>query len=1069
MSGAYTTYSLDTLPQTLVGGPVSSQYILYANGVGQSYWAPTVSYSTINDISTLANESYAGLSTSIQLLTSSFVTYSTTTLSTISTVNGLQVSSIQSLDNKFGLLSNQFNIFSNGLTSDFQGLSNNLTIQVNSIYTSSIDIVYSTLQAISSISSFTGEIGDVRNLAIAGLSSLSTAITTSQASTTSALLQQTTSSLNAAVASSIHYTNHQISSLSTVLATQSSLSVFSTQINLALLSSATNVEAAFGAGVSSLYFDLLGFEASTFSTQTWAISTLSGIESRVGSLESLSTSLSSLTIQQISSYVSPLFMTTDTKFSGFTSTLQQQISSVYFSTVLNIEAISTISTTSFFNNSSLQGQITTTSNNLSTLTYQFNVLQTSSILAGIYDTFIGLQAYTTLLINSTINSTDLYKAGLSYSTTLQNTSTANGFFTAFVSSAYLSTISTLVPITTAFLSTTISTLYSTSWFILNSTLNSTVIAKNTEFTSTNTSLTNQIVLSSQNQLNSSILGYLSTPAAQALNTFSTQGAQAISTFTGQGLSTLRTQSTLFGSTFTTNQSLVSTLVGSGNSTISVLQQTQSTYTSLFPTLFNSFQISSIVQLSTQTTQFTSTMTGYGTTLNFVIGSTNSAVLAQTTNSANTALNTLVVSTTNTYNTFVANLLATTSTIGLSSLYTVQNITLTSNNFEGTMDLGAFTNFNIQVAGPLVSGSSNYRISHTSNINLLNYRRGIITVDVSTIGSGYSNNAGQLCLDVYRWGLPTTVWGTIYPTISSADYMAMYEYTIQNSIVYTNLLNVYPRLRISALSLRATQVYNVFTGTSATSNFFWRGSPIQLQWSNYSHFPFGAVGAPPYSPEILVDVLYNNQLQSRSGPYDLSVSTINVNLPYYNASLTNPVTTTIRTYFAGKQAEPADLVLQVLVPKFQEVRLTPGTGKFVSLQEIEAWSDTGSNLFLNTTEIGLYGTAAGSNLALGGSNAAFGRANAVDGNTTSVTIGPTTVGNPDANAYLQLLPNLTATTTAISTLMVYNVPSACNQARGSGDGATELESSVLRANVLIGATQYYSTFRLNTSAVQRFAF
>jgi hypothetical protein len=1066
MSGVYNTYSLDTLPQTFVGGPISSQYILYANGVGQSYWGPAVSFSTIQVISSIAGQQYQSLSTSLQDLTSSFTTLSTTT---ISSVNGYQVSSAQSLGNNLGILSNQFNIFSNSLTSDFQGLSNNLTIQVNSVYTSSLDIVYSTLQAISSISSFTNEIGDVRDLAVAGLSSLSTAIAISQVSSTAALQEQILSSFSMAVSCSKQYTDQQISSLSTVLATQSSLSLFSTQINLALLSTTTSIETAIGTSVSSLYYEFNSFEISTLSTQVQTASTLSGYGDRINALENLSTSLSTLTIQQISSYVSPLFASTNTTFSEYISTINQDISSLYYSTIVNTFAISTISSTSFFNTSTLQGQITTTSNDLSTLTYEFNVLTTSSILAGIYDTFIELQAYSEELITSTINSTDAYKAGLTYSTTLQNTSTATGFFNAFVSSTYLSTLSTVIPLTNEYISTTISTLYSTSWFFLNSSINSTIFGKNTEYASTNTSLTNQIVLSSQSQINSSILGYLSSPAALALNTFSTQGSQAISSFNGQGLSTLQLQSSIFGSTLVVNQALNSTLIGSGSSTVAVLNQTQSTYSSLFPLLYSSFFVSSITQLSTQNTQFASSITSYNTTLEFVIGSTNASVLNQTTTAANSALSTIVLSTTNTYNTFIANLNAQTSTIGLSTLYTVQNIGLTSTNFEGTMDFGAYTNFNIQVAGPLVSGSSNYRIVPSSNLSGLNYRRGVITVDVSTIGSGYSNNSGQLCLDVYRWGLPTTVWGNVYPTISSADYMAMYEYTIQNSIVYTNLLNVYPRLRLSALALRATQVYNVLSGVSVQSNYFWRGSPIQLQWSNYSHFPFGAVGAPPYSPEIMVDVVASNQIQARYGPYTLGVSTLNFNLPYYGGSCNNPVATTVRTYLAGKQSEAQELTFQVLVPKFQEVRITPASGRFVSLTEIYGISDTSfANSFAGQT-IGMYGTAAGSNLALGGSNATFGPSNAIDGLPTSITIGPTSVGVPDANAYLQLLPNFQNTTTAISTISIFNVPSASNQARGTGDGRTEMNSSIMRTNVLIGTTQFYSSITLGSNNLQTYTF
>lgn len=1026
-----------------------------------------MSQSEINALSTFNNSQYEQLSTSI---TQTNHTFSALSTFTISSVNGAIVSSAQSLDTSIGILSNSFNIFSNTTQSEFVGLSNTLTTQVNSIYTSSISIVASTLQAISSISTFTNDIANVKALTSAAASSLSTAIAVTNTSTTSALTAQFSDSLRDVAISTTSYINAQISSLSTVLATQSSLGVFSTQINQALISTSGSLYQDISVNVSSLYRDLEGLEQSTFSTQAWVISTLGDIFVRVGALETFSSGISSVIADQISSYTTPLFSAQDAKVSVFTSSLLDQISSLQFSTLQNALQISTISSFSFFTTSSLQGQITTTSNSLSTLTYEFNVLTTSSILAGVYDTFLALEDYTVGLINSTIDSVTPFKSGLLFSTTLQNTSTATGFFNAFVSSTYLSTVSTMIPITTEFVSTLVSTLYSTGSFFLISSFDSTIFGKTTEFNSTTISYTTQILLSSQFQLNSSILSYLSSPAGTALNAFSTQGSQAISTFNGRGSSAFITQSSMFGSTMTTNQAAFSTLMGRGASTTTALSQTQSTFATLFPATLSAFQTSSIVQLSTQNTQFISSLGGYSGTLQFVVASTNSAVLTQATAATNTALSTLIISTNNTYNAFVNNLLAQNSSIALSSLYTVQNIQLTSNNFEGTMDLGAFTNFAIQVRSPLISGSSNYRVTHTANAASLGYRRGIISVDVSTIGSGYSNNNGALSLDVYRWGIPTTVWNNVYPSISSADYTAMYEYTIQDSIVYTNLLNIYPRLRISGLQFGASQAYNVLSGANVVqSNFLWRGSPLHIQWSNYSHFPFGALGAPPYSPEIMVDVLANNQIQARNGPFDLSVSTIAFNLPYYGGSFQNPVTTTIRAYIAGKQSEAQELVIQVLVPKFQEVRFTPFTGRFISLQEVEAWSDVGSNVFANTSQIGLFGTGAGSNLALGGSNVTFGRSNAVDGNPASICLGPTSVGVPDANAYLQILPNLTATTTAISSLMVYNVPSACNQARGIGDGSAEMRSTLLRANIAIGVVQYFSTFRLTSSMQQTFSF
>ena len=1070
---AFVTNSLDTMVQTLTGGPVSSQYILYANGRGQSYWGPSVNQSTINDLSSYNNAQYQTLSTSLAGVTLAFTDLSTYT---ISTINGGIVSTGISLDTNVGLLNNQFTILSNTLSNQFQGLSNNLTTQVNDIYNSSISIVQSTLQAVSSISTFTNEIAAVQTSLNAAASSLSTAIAVTNASTASALTTQFNSSLSGVAVSTTQFTAQQISSLSTVFASKDGLNTFSTQINGALLSTATSLTGSISTNYSTLYLQLTGFEASTFSTQTWAISQLNNINTRLVSLETLSSQQSSLIVAGVSSYVSPLFVAQDTKFSGYTSTLLSQISTVAASTLQNTQTISSISSFSYFTTSSLQVQINSTNANLSTLTYNFNVLTTSSILAGVYDTFLQLQAYTEELINSTIESVGVFEAALILSTTTQNTSTMTGFFNQFVSSTYLSTVSTVVPITVAYVSTLVSTLYSTGDAYLQSSFNSTIFGTTTTFNSTMNGLASTILSSTTEQLNSSILSYLSAPTGLALNNFSTAGSQAISTFNGQGSTALNSQSTIFYSTYLANQSLFSTLTGGANVTAIGLSTLLSTYTTVFAVQSSSFTTSSIALFSTQNSQFVSSLGGYGSTLTASVNSTNTAALAAATATTNGYMSTLVISTNNTYNSFVNSLLSQTSSIALSSLYTVQNLALTGTNFEATMDMFAYRNFNVAVTAPLVNGGgSNYRLNYASNnIASLDYRKGIITVDVSTIGAGYSNNGGALVMDVYRWGIPTTVFGGVYPSISSADYTAMYEYTILNSIVYTNLLNVYPRLRLSALQFGAGQNYNVFGPSgNVQSNFFWRGTPLRLQWSNYSHFPFGQfVGAPPYSPDICVDILSatTGSVIARYGPYDLSVSTLTVPAPYITTgSTSNSLPMTIRTYIAGKQSEAQEIGITVLVPKFQEVRLTPAAGKFLSLQEIQAWSDSGSNVFLNTTNIGLYGSVVGSNLALGGSNVTYGRANAVDGNSATVVVGPTSVNVPDANAYLQLLPNLTTTTTIISSITIFNTPSACNAARGGGDGAAEMESTLLRTNVLVGATQYYSTFRLTTAAVQVFSF
>jgi hypothetical protein len=1040
---------------------------LYANGIGQSFWAPAVTQSTIDALSTYNNDQVYTLSTQVGDLASDFTILSTQTLSTMTSQ---LVSSTGSLGTNFNILSNQFTILSNGLTSDFQSFSNSVTTQVNSIYTSTIDIVTSTLTAISSISTFITQINAVQASVDASSSTLSTAIAVTNASTAGALSAASASTLQAATVSTTQFVGAQVSSISSIFGEKADINTFSTQINQALLSTSAGLQSSIDVNYSTLYMDLSGFQASTLSTQTWAISTLNVLDGRIDALEGMSTQLSSQIVAQVSSYTSPRFSSQSATTSLYTSSLLNSLSSVTYSTLQNTLAISSISSYTYLSVSSLQSQITGVSTALSTLNYEFSVLTTSSILAGIYLTFIELENYTTGLINSTVSSVSAFTSILQYSTTIQNTSTSTGFFNSFVSSVYTSTLSTVIPVTTAYVSSLVSTLYSTGSAYLTSSFDSTIFGKTSEFNSTTSGLTSSILSSTTEQLNSSILSYLSAPTASSLAAFSTAGAQAISTFNGAGASTLRFQSTTFGSTFVTNQALMSTLSGQGASTITQLSAALSTFNTQSAISLSSFAISSVTLFSTQNSQFTSSLANYQTQLTTAVNSTNTSVLNTTTAAANVALSTLVISTTATYNAFVASLNASISTISLSSLYTEQTITLTSNTFEGTMDLGAFRNFNVNVRGPLVSGSSNYRVNHTTDLSSLNYRQGVITVDVSTIGAGYSNNSGQLSLDVYRWGIPTTVFGSVYPYISSSDYTAMYQYTIVNSIVYTNLLNVYPRLRINSLSLGAGQQYNVWTGASPTSNFFWRRTPLQLQWSNYSFFPFNTVGAPPYSPDILVDMLVGSNVVSRSGPYPPTTSTLTLALPAYSGSCNNPIPTRIRTYYVGKQADASEITINVLVPKFSDVRLTPFAGRFISLQEIQGWTDGGTNIFAGTTAIELTGTAAGSNLALGGSNVTFGRANAVDGNNGTICVGPTSVNVPDANAALRLIPNLTTTTSNISSITVFNVASSCNQARGGvGDGSIELNSSILRTNILIGTTQYYSTMTLTSSATQTFSF
>lgn len=361
------------------------------------------------------------------------------------------------------------------------------------------------------------------------------------------------------------------------------------------------------------------------------------------------------------------------------------------------------------------------------------------------------------------------------------------------------------------------------------------------------------------------------------------------------------------------------------------------------------------QLSAQESQFNTVIDSFQPLLQSSIDGTTASVYEYTTLVATSTLNTIESSTIVAYNQFLNSLDP--STITLSSLYTTQIINLTDTTFNGLMNLDIYRNVTVNLYNVL-EGSSNYRLYYQSNsISGLDYRKGIITLNVSTVGSSYSNNKGQLRFDVYRWGIPTTVWGEIYPMISNADYTAQYEYTILNNTVFTNLLNVYPKLAIrnpTVSTVRGWEVYVQSAGSNA-ANYFWRGSAMQISWSNYSYFPFRTVGAPPYEPEINIDVLVNGELMANYGPYPMSQSTAIVYAPYLQNQTIPVVPTAIRTYFVGKPMEAVETIVYTVLPTFDKIILYPRnrglpSAQFILGGELVGITDSAKYPFYSTSQL-----------------------------------------------------------------------------------------------------------------------
>jgi hypothetical protein len=213
--------------------------------------------------------------------------------------------------------------------------------------------------------------------------------------------------------------------------------------------------------------------------------------------------------------------------------------------------------------------------------------------------------------------------------------------------------------------------------------------------------------------------------------------------------------------------------------------------------------------------------------------------------------------------------------------------------------------------------------------------------------------------VYRWGLPTSIFGAIYPTVTNSDYILQYEYTILNQVIYTNLLNVYPRLSAKNPQI-VPIVQNVAVGTGPntfsfaySSNIFLRGTQVGVSWSNYSFFPFGTLGAPPFNADILVDIVIGGTTMGTYGPYPLSVSSATFTTPYLT-NQTNPfVSTTVLTYIAGNYANANSTAFTTLIPQFNQIQVYsaryPGAAPtYIGGTEIVGVTNAGNYPFTNTT-------------------------------------------------------------------------------------------------------------------------
>jgi len=871
-----TTQTLDTLLlrglnfRTPANAAISSQYTLYANGGGQTYWSNSISPT---DLSTL--------STTIQTNISSM----TSTLQYQSTVTGNVNAAYISTTNGFWIVDQGFSNVDAVLRNNIIDLSTSTDTSLSNVYT----YIDTSILGISTYSTFYNQISAVQSSVNTSVSSLSTALYIQNASTYSSLTANYLAADNNLWNSTLSTVNQQISTLSSVVAYEADLSTLSTTLTSQLLSTTLGVNnytdsqiGSVNSTISTIYFSsIIPFQSTTVG--------LSGI---FLPFAGLSTNFSSITGNLIYSSITVNNVYVYSTIYGLNSSLNTSLSSLSSFTYCLSNSYSTFSTNYVFDLSTTNGLITNNASSITGLQLEFNVITTSSILLSIYKSFVDLEYYTSSLIGSTNTSFANFESQLVSTTGAQNVSSSTAFFNAYVSSLYTSTLSTVVPLTISYVSSLVSTLYSTSYTYLISSLNSTTTELVSDFNSTISSYTYIYISTVEDNYNSSVLQYLSAPSACLLSTYSSLNYMALTCFQSTSVGQLAFQSTLFDSTFS---------------------YWDSSFTSLDSTTTSYIYIQSSI--------ITSTLTGYPSTLTYYLNSTNTYILNYTSIQANNTLINISNSTNTTYNAFVADLQAASSTAALSSLYTYNNIDLSSTTSTATMDLASYRNFYINIYN-IIDGTPYVVNYYNDTISTLDYRSGIITLNISTVGSAYTYNGGRLRLDVNRWGIPTATMNSLTPYISSAAYTVQYQYNIINSIVNTSLLNIYPVLAIQNPYVNSSTTLNVYISSLGmySSSAFWRGSPITVSWTNYTFYPY--LSTLNMNVDILIDVVVAGSTISSYGPYPFSQSTTTIYAPYLKGQISPVISTCVDIYVAGLESQSAVLTFNTMIPGFDDISLTP---------------------------------------------------------------------------------------------------------------------------------------------------
>ena len=335
--------------------PISSLYTLYANGQGQTYWSNSLIPPTLSILSTSIGNALQSTNNKVNILSTQVYTLS----GEVSTLTHYTYSSFSTT---FYYLDTCLNISTN-LNDAFLSTANSFQIQLNSYYQSTLDACYSTVNSLATVSTFNSDLNILNSSVQLWLSTMSTGIGLQDALTSSLLIQY----INYNIYSTMAWTTQQLSSITSTSATKQELANFSTSINTALLSTSAGLSGE----ITDTYNFIEDVSTSIIVVNNALLSTSINLQTSIADISGAIVNISS-SIGTLSGELS--------SFKHYTSSainsLSGEVSSIYFITAQNTA-------------------------NISSLNQQVSIITTSSILEGIYASFIELEQYTVNLINST--------------------------------------------------------------------------------------------------------------------------------------------------------------------------------------------------------------------------------------------------------------------------------------------------------------------------------------------------------------------------------------------------------------------------------------------------------------------------------------------------------------------------------------------------------------------------------------------------------------------------------------------------------------------------------------------